>query len=107
MERRFIQARSTTNGTSLTGIAARYGVEAEIAKQFLERIEPGAFKRALREKQDVRHLINHDPNLVLGRTKAGTTVLSEDNSGLKFTTTLPQTSYAKDLAESIKRGDID
>jgi len=74
---------------------------------FRERILPGAFTRALKEKQDVRHLVNHDANLVLGRTKSGTTELSEDKKGLSFRTLLPDTSYARNLAESVKRGDID
>jgi phage head maturation protease len=43
---------------------------------FREVIKPGAFTRALKEKQDVRCLINHDDNLVLGRTKSGTLKLS-------------------------------
>ena len=68
---------------------------------------PGFFARALREGHDVRHLQNHDPNLVLGRTKAGTTVLREDAKGLAFETRLGNRSYERDLAESVARGDVD
>jgi len=73
---------------------------------FREIITPGAFKNALKSS-DVRALINHDSNKVLGRAKAGTLTLQEDDKGLKATVIMPNTSYAKDLRESIQRGDID
>src|SRR5260370_36306164 len=73
---------------------------------FQERIVPGAFKRALEEKADVRALINHDPNKVLGRTASGTLTLDEDSKGLKFRCQMPDTGYATDLLKSIRRGDI-
>ena len=49
-----------------------------------ERILPGAFNNALRERQDVRALFNHDPSLLLGRTTAGTCRLSVDAHGLAY-----------------------
>jgi uncharacterized protein len=91
----------------LSGRAAPYGQLTKLWENVHERIMPGAFTRALAEKQDVRHLQNHDPNLVLGRTKAGTLTLSEDSAGLNFRTLLPDTSYARDLAACIERGDVD
>lgn len=91
----------------LCGYAATFNTLSEDLGYFRERIVPGAFARALSEKQDVRHLKNHDPNMVLGRTKAGTTELSEDANGLRFRTLMPDTSYAKDLVTSVERGDID
>ena len=41
-------------------------------------IAPGALDRALREKQPVAGLFNHDMNLVLGSTKSGTRVRQID-----------------------------
>lgn len=110
-ELRFIQAtelRAETDGDKqyLTGYAARYDTLSRDLGGWQERIKPGAFTRALKEKQDVRKLINHDPNLVLGRTKSKTLELSEDNKGLKFRCLMPDTSYARDLMESVNRGDI-
>lgn len=49
-----------------------------------ERVLPGAFANALRERQDVRALFNHDPSLLLGRTAAGTCRLSVDSRGLVY-----------------------
>ena len=43
---------------------------------------------------------------MLGRTKNGTLHLEEDERGLRFDVELPNTSVARDLSESIKRGDI-
>lgn len=72
--------------------------------QFQEVIAPGAFASNL--QQDVRLLINHDPNLVLARTVSGTLRLSEDSVGLLCEGELAPTSYARDLQLSMQRGDI-
>ncbi len=73
----------------------------------VEKIAPGAFQRAIDEDQDVRALINHDENLLLGRIKSGTLRLAEDDEGLAVEIDLPDTSFARDLKETIRRGDMD
>jgi uncharacterized protein len=104
------ELRSVTDADGknyLEGYAARYNVRSsDLGWGMYEILMPGAFTRALAEGQDVRHLVNHDPSLLLGRTKSGTTVLSEDDKGLKFRTLLPDTQLARDLQVSIARGDI-
>lgn len=72
---------------------------------FRERIMPGAFAACM--GKDTRALINHDANLVLGRTKSGTCQMKEDDRGLRVEITPPDTSYARDLATCMERGDID
>lgn len=62
-----------------------------------EVIRPGAYARAIREKQDVRSLFNHDPNFVLGRTRSGTLRLAEDRVGLMTETDAPATQTIRDL----------
>jgi HK97 family phage prohead protease len=69
-----------------------------------ERVAPGAFDRAIKDKQDVRALWNHSPDKVLGRTTAGTLRLSTDARGLKYEVDPP--AHAADVVESIKRGDV-
>ena len=71
-----------------------------------ERIMPRAFNRALNDKHDVRALFNHSPDWILGRTTAGTLKLSKSLRGLDYEIDPPDTSYAKDLAVSIARGDV-
>ena len=72
---------------------------------FRERVVKGAFEETI-QNDDIRALFNHDPNYVLGRNKAGTLTLEEDEKGLKVRIVPPDTQWAKDLLVSIKRGDI-
>ena len=72
---------------------------------FRERVVKGAFEETI-QNDDIRALFNHDPNYVLGRNKAGTLTLEEDDKGLHVRITPPDTQWAKDLLVSIKRGDI-
>lgn len=72
-----------------------------------EVVRPGAFARAIRERQDVRSLFNHDANFVLGRSTAGTLALAEDPTGLLSDTLPPDTRTIRDLVLSpIERGDV-
>jgi len=73
---------------------------------FREKIMPGAFAKTILE-DDIRALFNHNPDYVLGRNKAGTLKLEEDEIGLRIEIDPPETSFANDLMESIRRGDID
>jgi hypothetical protein len=73
---------------------------------FREMVMPGAFTACLATKPDVRCLMNHNPDVVLGRTTARTLSLAEDNTGLHFDCDTPDTQAARDLLTSIGRGDI-
>lgn len=71
----------------------------------VEHIMPTAFERAIKE-DDVRALFNHDPALVLGRNGAGTLRLTVDAVGLRYEIDPPDTQSARDLIQSLRRGDI-
>jgi HK97 family phage prohead protease len=90
----------------LEGYAATFNSWSQDLGGFKETIQRGAFDRALRENQDVRCLVNHDPSLVLGRWNAGTLGLTTDAQGLRFTCQLPDTSAGRDIHTLVKRGDI-
>lgn len=98
------QGDSETN--VIEGYAAVFNSPTDIWGMFTEIIAPGAFADAIALNDDIRALFNHDWNNVLGRTKSGTLRLSEDAKGLKFEVDLPNTTLARDLSESLKRGDI-
>lgn len=89
----------------IVGHASVFNREANIGGWFIESVAPGAFRRAIVE-DDVRALFNHDPNIVLGRNRAGTLKLSEDDIGLAIDITPPDTQVARDLMVSIERGDV-
>ena len=91
-----------TRGRTVHGYAAVYGAEARL-DGYTETIAPGAFAAVL--DADVRALLNHDPNVVLGRTKSGTLRLADDPKGLRFELDLPESR--SDLREAIARGDLD
>jgi len=73
---------------------------------FREKVSPGAFLESI-ENSDIRALWNHNPDYVLGRNKSGTLNLEEDKKGLAIEITPPDTQWARDLMETIKRGDVD
>lgn len=89
----------------IAGYAARFNVLSVDLGGFKERIAPGAFSTAIGD--DVRALFNHNQDYVIGRTKSRTLELSEDDKGLLYEVKLPDTSFARDLATQIERGDID
>jgi len=103
-----LQTREATENEpiKISGYAAVFNSRTKICDFFDEVIAPGAFSRTLFENGDIRALFNHDWANVLGRTKSGTLMLSEDERGLKFEIELPNTTVARDLVESLKRGDI-
>ena len=104
-----ISTRSKDDGPiKISGYAAVFNSRTSIGDWFDEIIAPGAFERSIsNSKADIRALFNHDWGKVLGRTKSSTLTLREDEKGLNFELELPNTTYARDLAESMERGDID
>ncbi|WP_254585738.1 HK97 family phage prohead protease [Streptomyces sp. AC04842] len=88
------------------GRAIVYDSLSEDMGGWRERIMPGAATRTLAAGPDVRFLINHDPNLLLARTAAGTASLVEDDAGVLVEADMADVSYARDLAVSLERGDI-
>lgn len=95
-----------TQSLKFRGRAIVYDSLSEDMGGWRERIVPGAASRTLGTSPDVRMLINHDPNLLLARTAAGTASLHEDDAGVLVEADMADVTYARDLAVSLDRGDI-
>jgi uncharacterized protein len=91
----------------IEGYAVVWDSLSEDLGDFRELFRKGAFSNILAQSSlDCRALINHDKNLVLGRTTSGTLRMREDDRGLAIEIDPPDTSYANDLMKSMGRGDI-
>lgn len=90
----------------IVGYAAVFDMLSEPLWGFQEKIRKGAFAKTIGEA-DVRALFNHDENYVLGRKKAGTLKLWEDDTGLGIEILAPDTQWARDLIVTMERGDVD
>lgn len=105
------ETRAAAAGIIISGYAARFydpsdpGTETQIEPTKFERIAPGAFRAAL-QRDDVRALLNHNPDLLLGRTSSGTLRLWEDSKGLRYEIHPPDTEAGRTVAELIRRGDL-
>ena len=104
--------RASSSGLpKITGYAAvfytgRKSTQYELGPGLIERIHPEAFNRALRDRDDVRGLFNHNSDLVLGRSTAGTLALSVDSRGLRYEISPPDTTVARDLIENLRAGNV-
>lgn len=106
------EIRASRKGDKQTfeGYAAVYNQYSQDLGGWHEIIEPGFFDEVMGD--DVRCLLNHDVNFVLGRTKANTLELSSDDIGL-FQRTFPpvvdpeSAQWAKDFMVTLRRGEID
>jgi Escherichia/Staphylococcus phage prohead protease len=107
-----VEVRAAADGAlRFSGYAALFDSPTWIGQPgvesgFQESLHPGAFAKTLADKADVRLLFNHDPSMVLARTKSGTLTLAEDRTGLKVDATLAPTQAGKDLAVLLERGDV-
>lgn len=108
-ERRFMAGELRVidgdDGPRIRGYGAVFNAWSEDLGWFREMVEPGAFSKTLQEA-DIRSLWNHDVNHVLARNQSGTLRLFTDDVGLVYEAMPPDAQWARDLMESIKRGDV-
>lgn len=96
---------ATPNEMVIEGYFALYESETELFTNMYEIISKGAFDNTL--NNDIRALWNHNTQYVLGRNKSGTLELKADDKGLYGVVKMPNTAYAQDVYQLIKRGDVD
>jgi HK97 family phage prohead protease len=94
-----------SDGMRFSGYAAVFNSDSE-PLPFTERIMPGAFKRSLKSRNEVKLFKNHNMDEVLASTRSKTLTLIEDSKGLLAEAVLPDTSAGRDLAVLMKRGDV-
>ena len=109
MEKRYFNIETRTEkredgSTTITGHAAVFNQLSSDLGGFREVIAPNAFENVLND--DVRALVNHDPNLLLARTTSGTLNLEQTDEGLQYSFDVPDTTYGRDLIVSMQRKDI-
>jgi uncharacterized protein len=100
-----VEFRAKGRDIRAAGYASVFGKPSENLGGFVEQVAPGAFRKTISER-DVLALYNHDPNLLLGRSHAGTLRLEEDKNGLAYEIDLPDTTVGRDLASLLERGDL-
>lgn len=100
------QTRSANDDLFIEGYFSVFNSEYPLWEGASEIVKPGAFTNSV--SGDVRALINHDSSLVLGRTKAGTLALRQDERGLWGSIRINRDDVdAMNLYARVQRGDVD
>lgn len=97
------EVRKEDDKVVVEGYAARFDDETVIGGKFAERVARGAFEGA--DMSNTVALFNHDWNMPLARVGNGLE-LSVDEVGLRYRFELGDQSYARDLAENIRMGNV-
>jgi HK97 family phage prohead protease len=103
-----VQLRAAADGKgpgTCHGYAAVFDAFSEDLGYFREKVAKGAFAECL--DQDVRALVNHNPDRLLGRSKTGSLRMTEDDLGLRVEIDLPDTQVGRDVATEIRSGLLD
>lgn len=101
-----LEIREDGDGMTFEGYAAVFNSDSE-PLPFVERIAPGAFKRSLQSRNEIKLLWNHDAGEPLASVRGGTLKLIEDERGLRVTARLANTSRGRDVAELIRSKTVD
>jgi HK97 family phage prohead protease len=101
-----LRAETVGDKLKLTGYAAIFNSRSQNLGGFTEIIAPGAFRKSLQARNDIKLLWNHDTSAPLASTRAGTLRLIEDSKGLKVEADLAPTTLGKDISILVQRGDV-
>lgn len=96
------EVRAEGDGMTFTGYASVFNSPSEDLGGFIEYVAPGAFKRSLQSRNEVKLLWNHDAGEPLASLRGGTMQLVEDERGLKVSAKLPNTTRGRDVAELLR-----
>lgn len=95
------------NSMIIEGYITKFNTKSQFMG-FFEQVAPNAFDKTLADGHNIFAMYNHNDDKILGSTKTGSLVLEVDNIGLKFSLTInPNISYAKDVYELVKNGEVE
>lgn len=103
---------SESSPGALEGIAIAFNTESRDLGGYHEIIDPTALMRLddgafdLEKNGRVMARLNHDSNLLLATTNAGTLTLTADQDALRYRIALPDTQAGRDAAALAARGDL-
>ena len=104
-----VEIREAENGGDryAEGMGVVYDRETEIWPGFKETIARGAFEGTLRSSDTIKSFFNHNPSYVLSTTRSKPRLqLIEETNGLRYRSPIPDTSYGNDLAENLRRKNV-
>ncbi|MGI1801829.1 phage major capsid protein [Priestia sp. TRN 1309] len=103
-----INLTSDGNDLSVAGYVNKPGQLSEVlgvTKKFREKIAPGAFKRAIENRnKDIDFLGEHDAKQLLASTRNDSLTLREDPNGLYMEAKITPTSFGQDFYTLISSG---
>lgn len=99
-----VEYRADGDERTVSGTAVVYGQLSEDFGGWREKIAPGAFQNL--RSTDLLLLNNHDTSQVLARSSANTLTVQDTASGLQFSASLGNESFAQDVGEMIRRRSI-
>lgn len=91
---------------TLAGYASVFNRLSENLGGFVEKVDPAAFNKTLRDAGPVVARFNHEDNFLLGTTEGETLRLSVDETGLHYEVDLPDTTAGRDVRALAARGDL-
>ena len=101
-----IREEQSSDDKYIEGYFIVYNQITEICEGVFERIAVGAAEEAIKNN-DIRCLFNHNRDIVLGRTSAGTLELKSDSYGVWGRVKInPEDRTACDVYARVARGDI-
>lgn len=109
VERRYtssvVQVRTADERRKIGGYAAVFNRYSDNLGGFIEQVAPSFFNKSRADGwPDVIARYNHDDNMLLGTTGAGTLDLRLDETGLLYEVDPPQSRA--DILELVSRGDV-
>jgi uncharacterized protein len=113
LETRTVPAEHTRaaddNGPTITGLGSVYGQTSTIGGTFSdwdEEVVAGAWSETIKNG-DIRSMMNHDANWLLGRTTSGSLRLKDTEEGLRYEIDInPDDPNAMSAHARVSRGDI-